>query len=132
MSEQSRHVSVFIEREASEVYAYASDPTHLPLWAAGLAGTIEFTGGKWVADLAMGRITIEFAEPNLYGVLDHWVTDAAGSTFYNPMRVLAAPGGSEVVFAVRRREGMSDEDLDRDAGLVQADLVSLKRVLEAA
>lgn len=127
---ESRHVGVFIAREPAAVYAYACDPAHLPEWAAGLAGAIEFVDGKWVADLAMGRITVEFADPNVYGVLDHWVTDASGRTFYNPMRVVQAPGGSEVVFSVRRQDGMSDAEFDRDAGLVQADLETLKRVLE--
>jgi hypothetical protein len=129
---ESRHVSVFVEREPAEVYAYAADPTHLPEWAAGLAGSIELIDGRWVADLAMGRIVIEFAPSNAFGVLDHWVTDASGTVFYNPLRVVAAPGGSELVFSVRRLEGMSDEDFDRDAGLVQADLETLKRILEGA
>lgn len=128
---ESRHVSVFIAREPAEVYAYAFDPTHLPEWAAGLAGSIELVDGRWVADLAMGRITVEFAPPNPFGVLDHWVTDAAGTVFYNPVRVVAAGDGSEVMFSVRRLEGMSDDEFARDAGLVQADLDTLKRILES-
>jgi hypothetical protein len=130
MTFESRHVSVFIARDPAEVYAYAADPTHLPEWAAGLAGSIELVDGRWVADLAMGRIVIEFAPPNPFGVLDHWVTDAEGNTFYNPMRVVAAEGGSEVIFSVRRLPGASDDDFARDAGLVQADLETLRRVLE--
>jgi hypothetical protein len=35
-----------------------------------------------------------------------------------------------VVFTVRRRPGMSDEDFDRDADAVAADLALLKRLLE--
>jgi hypothetical protein len=127
---ESRHVSVFVEREPAEVYAYAADPTHLPEWAAGLAGSIELIDGRWVADLAMGRIVIEFAPSNAFGVLDHWVTDAEGRRFYNPMRVVAAEGGSEVIFSVRRLPGTSDEEWDRDVALVQADLDTLSRVLE--
>lgn len=128
---ESRHVSVFIERDPGTVYAYASNPSHLPEWAAGLAGSIELIDGRWVADLAMGRIAVEFAPENPFGVLDHWVTDAEGTVFYNPLRVVAAPGGSELTFSVRRLEGMSDDEFDRDAGLVQADLDALKRLLEA-
>jgi hypothetical protein len=127
---EAHHASVFIARDPTEVYAYAADPSHLPEWAAGLAGSIELVDGRWVADLAMGRIIVEFAPPNAFGVLDHWVTDSSGRAFYNPMRVVAADGGSEVVFSVRRLEGMSDDDFARDAGLVQADLDTLKRILE--
>ncbi|GAA4185300.1 SRPBCC family protein [Gryllotalpicola kribbensis] len=128
---KSRHASVYIEREPADVYAYASDPTHLPEWAAGLAGSIELVDGRWVADLAMGRIVVEFAPPNPFGVLDHWVTDSTGETYYNPMRVVAAGDGSEVTFSVRRLAGESDADLDHDAELVQADLEALKRILES-
>jgi hypothetical protein len=37
-----------------------------------------------------------------------------------------------VVFTLRRLPGMSSEDFERDAGLVQADLARLKQVLEDA
>jgi hypothetical protein len=37
-----------------------------------------------------------------------------------------------VVFTLRRLPDMIDEDFERDAGLVQADLTRLKQVLEAA
>ena len=48
------------------------------------------------------------------------------------MRVVPDGGGSEVVFTLRRLPGMSNEDFERDAGLVQADLTRLKQLLEAA
>ena len=38
--------------------------------------------------------------------------------------------GSEIVFTVRRRPGMSDADFAADAGAVAADLVRLKRIVE--
>jgi hypothetical protein len=81
----------------------------------------------------MGRVGIAFAPRNEFGILDHDVTLPSGETVYNPMRVVPVGGGGggcEVVFTVRRRPGMSDEDLARDAAAVAADLASLKRVLE--
>ncbi|MEA2354392.1 MAG: hypothetical protein QOD61_521, partial [Solirubrobacteraceae bacterium] len=38
--------------------------------------------------------------------------------------------GCEVVFTVRRREGMTDADFARDAEAVAADLAALKRLLD--
>ncbi|HEV2373485.1 MAG TPA: hypothetical protein VGS19_15090 [Streptosporangiaceae bacterium] len=38
--------------------------------------------------------------------------------------------GSEVVFSLRRSPGMTDEEFDRDAGLVAADLARLKARVE--
>jgi hypothetical protein len=46
------------------------------------------------------------------------------------MRVIADGEGCEVVFTLRRQPGMSDEDFERDAAAVLADLGTLKRLLE--
>lgn len=130
IASESRHLSTSIDRPVSEVYDYASDPANLPNWAAGLGGSIERVGGRWVADSPMGRVLIAFAERNEQGVLDHDVTLPSGETVHNPMRVIADGAGCEVVFTLRRRAGMSDEGFARDADAVAADLATLKRTLE--
>jgi Polyketide cyclase / dehydrase and lipid transport len=126
----SRHLSTHIDRPAQDVYAYASNPANVPEWAAGLGGSIEQVDGGWVAESPMGRVVVTFAESNEYGVLDHDVTLPSGETVYNPMRVIPDGDGSEVVFTIRRRPGMTDDDFDRDASAVQADLLTLKNLLE--
>jgi hypothetical protein len=78
----------------------------------------------------MGRVSVAFVPRNEYGVLDHDVTLPSGEIIYNPMRVTKDGSGSEVVFTLRRLPGMSDEDFERDAKAVAADLARLKRVLE--
>ncbi|MCA1689266.1 MAG: SRPBCC family protein [Actinobacteria bacterium] len=131
MASASRHVSASIDRSAAEVYDFASRPANLPLWAAGLAGTVELVDGQWVGDSPMGRVTIAFAPKNELGVLDHEVGLPSGETVYNPMRVIPdGSSGCEVVFTLRRRVGMTDADLDRDADAVAADLAALKRLLD--
>jgi hypothetical protein len=128
--ETSRHISTHIDRPAADVYAYASDPLHVPEWAPGLGTAVERAGDDWVVDSPMGRITVRFAPPNPFGVLDHDITLASGETFSNPMRVVPDGAGSEVVFTLRRLSGMSDEEFERDARTVLDDLLALKRVLE--
>lgn len=78
----------------------------------------------------MGRVIVEFAETNRFGVLDHQVTLPSGETVYNPMRVIPDGDRCEVVFTLRRREGMTDDEVADDADAVAADLATLKRVLE--
>ena len=128
--DDSRHLSAHIDRPAREVYDYASNPANLPTWAPGLCTAIEHVDGRWIAESPMGRIVIEVAPPNEFGVVDHDVTVESGETFHNPMRVIPDRTGCEIVFSVRRRPGMSDEDFERDSTAVQADLVALKRLLE--
>ena len=130
MPDESQHVSVHIALPAAEVYAYAADPAHLPEWAAGLASGVHHEDGRWFADSPMGRIELRFAPPNAFGVLDHDVVEPDGTTTTNPLRVVPAPGGSEVIFTVRRR-GMTDDELRRDVAAVRADLETLARVVEA-
>lgn len=133
MSQSSRHISVHVMRPADEVYAFAADPRNLPRWAAGLAGTtVEEVDGRWVTDSPMGRVTFTFAPPNEFGVLDHDVTLPDGQTVHNPLRVLRDADGSEVVFTLRHRPGMSEDDVERDAAAVAADLATLKVVLESS
>ena len=104
---ESRHVSAWIEAAPEAVYEFAADPQTWSKWAAGLAeGGLRQTADGWVADSPMGQVTVEFAPPNEFGVLDHVVRLPSGEAVYNPLRVI--PGGvgeprCEVLFTVRRR-----------------------------
>jgi hypothetical protein len=111
---ESRHLGTHIARPADEVYAYVADVTHLPEWAAGLGSAVG----------------VRFVPANEHLVLDHDVSLPDGSVTTNPMRVLRDGDGCEVVFTIRRAEGMSDEEIDADEAAVRADLESLKRLLE--
>jgi hypothetical protein len=130
MSSQTQHLSTYIDRSATAVYEYASDPANLPDWASGLAGSIEFVGGEWISESPMGRITIDMAEPNNFGVIDHWVTLPSGERVYNPMRVVPHGEGCEVVFHLRRQPGTTDDAFEADAILISSDLAALKAILE--
>ena len=134
MSQQhprSRHVSVWIARPAGEVYDFAVEPANLPQWASGLAGaSVEWNGSAWATDSPMGAITFTFAPPNELGVLDHDVRLPSGDVVTNPLRVLSYGDASELVFTLRQLPGMSDEEFDRDAAMVRADLDRLKALLE--
>jgi hypothetical protein len=131
MASHCVHLGIRIDRPAAEVYDYVSQPANLPAWAAGLSSAIELVEGRWVADSALGRVEVVMAEPNSYGIVDHWVTLPTGQTFYNPMRVIADGDGCELVFTLRRQPGIGDADFERDAAAVTADLAAVKGLLEA-
>jgi Polyketide cyclase / dehydrase and lipid transport len=130
MPSTSRQVTERIDRPATGVYDFVSDPANLPRWARGLGSAAEQVDGRWFVETGTGRVSVAFAERNAFGVLDHEVTLPTGEVFYNPMRVTPDGDGCEVVFTVRRAPGTSDEDFERDAGLVQADLTTLKHLME--
>jgi hypothetical protein len=129
---EARHIAEWIDAPADAVYAYASDAAHVPEWAPGLGTSVERDGDDWFVEMSIGRVGLRFAPPNELGVLDHWVTLPSGEVFYNPMRVVSDGDGCEVVFTLRRRDGMTDAEFERDAAAVTADFARLKRLLESS
>jgi hypothetical protein len=120
-TKESRHISVWIDAPAEAVYAHASDRAQLPRWAAGLA------------DPALAGADVEFAPRNEFGILDHVVRLPSGDQVYNPMRVIPeGPGeqGCEVVFSLRRRPDVTEDEFAADADAVAADLDRLRRLVE--
>ena len=131
MTFRAQHLSVSINRTADQVYVFAANPENLPMWAAGLSRSIQEVNGAWIAESPMGRITVTLAAPNHFGILDHHVTLPTGETVYNPMRVVANGDGSEVIFTVYQRPGISDDAFGADVAAVARDLATLRSVLEA-
>ena len=77
-------------------------------------GVAEVNGQGFV-DTPAERVRIAFAPRNDLGVLDHYLTLNSGEVIYVPMRVIADESGSEVVFTVRRRPGMTDDEFKQTA-----------------
>jgi uncharacterized protein YndB with AHSA1/START domain len=119
-----------VDRPVAEVYAFASEPSHLPLWATGLSGSIARVDGEWVARSPLGDVVVRFVPHNADGVLDHTVVLPDGTSVLNRVRVHPVGEGCRVVFTLEQRAGMSQQDLEDDAAVVRADLARLKRVVE--
>lgn len=126
----SRHISVSLNRPAGKVYEFASNPENLPRWAAGLSGSIKNINGDWIAESPMGMVKIKFADKNKFGILDHDVTLPSGETVRNPMRVFPNGDGSELIFTLYRRQGMTEQMFAEDAEEVGKDMEKLKTLLE--
>jgi hypothetical protein len=128
---KSRTLSVTIDASPERVYAFVADPLNLPKWAAGLGRSISKIDGRWMVETPNGVVTVEFAPKNAFGVLDHTVTLPDGPKVYLPIRVVANGGGSELVLVLFQTPQMSDAQFEQDAGMVAADLRTLKKLLEA-
>jgi Polyketide cyclase / dehydrase and lipid transport len=129
---EARHVSVSIDRPPDAVYQFAAVPENLPRWAIGLGKSFHpRRDGSWIAEGGpVGSATVRFVERNRFGVLDHDVTLQTGETIHNPVRVVPNGAGSEVVFTLFRRAGVSAAQFAKDAKAVEKDLKTLKRLLE--
>ena len=72
----------------------------------------------------MGEVEVTIVPENPISVLDHEVKLADGTTFNNPMRVIADGTGCEVVFTLRRRLDQSDDDYEADTTAIRTDLAT--------
>ena len=123
-------ISVTIDRDWREVYAFASQPGNFAKWASGLGQGLQQIDGAWFVDGPEGRVEVRFTAPNDYGILDHHVVTGDGAEIYIPMRVIANGAGSELIFTLFRQPGMDDAKLAADAEWVERDLKKLKALLE--
>ncbi len=125
------HVGQHVDCPAEPVYAFAREPANLSRWAAGLAAVPGHQeGGSWVLDTPAGRVEVDFEPVNPYGVLDHWVRMPDGSRTRNPFRVLADGDGCDLVFTLRRADGVPEQAFEADVTAVRADLARLARICE--
>ena len=116
-----------------------------------LAGSVDDDVGRRAADDARAKLAVAVAAirtdvetgPNLRGedlvaavsgrVADVYrgvVTEVAATDHGARVDAYVDGDATEVVFTLRRAPGMTDDELERDAGLVTADLARLKDVLE--
>lgn len=126
----SRTISCSINCPPSEVLRFVSNPENLPQWVRSFCLSVKKSGDQWQMETPTGWIGIRFVPANEFGVLDHVVTLPDGQAVLNPMRVVANGEGSEIMFTLFQRPGMSGEQLAQDARMVEADLRTLKAVLE--
>ncbi len=130
MNYETRVVSVAVALPADAVYEVAHRIENLPLWASGLATTLQHENGEWFAESPAGRVTIAMVPRNPYGVLDHDVTLPDGVTLHIAFRVTTTGDGSLLSLVVLRMPDATDEAFEQDVALVAKDLAALKSLLE--
>lgn len=131
MTFPAKQISVSINRPPQDVYDFAGNPENLTAWAAGLANAaLSKSGDWWVTMSPMGEVKVKFAPENIYGVMDHDVVFPSGEINHNPFRVVKNASGSEVIFTLYHTPQMTEAAFDRDAAMVEKDLLKLKEILE--
>lgn len=127
----SRVLAIQIDRAHDEVYEFCANPANFARWASGLGEAVACENGQWIGWTPHGRIRVQIAPRNDYGVLDHVVTADNGAEVYIPLRVVASGDGCELQFTLFRQPGMDDETFAHDAEWVMRDLRALKRLMES-
>jgi hypothetical protein len=124
------HISRSLDHDVAAVSSVAGNPANLPAWAAGLSSGIRQEDGRWITDSPMGVVEVAFTGPVELGILDHDVTLPDGSVVRNSFCVVANDQGTEAIFTLFRRDGMSEADFQSDADAVRSDLDRLAVLLD--
>lgn len=131
MTVRAKTLSITIRCAPEKVYAYASNPLNLPHWAPAFCLSVHKVNEDWIIQSPAGPMKVRFVEPNPYGILDHTVTVMADVEVFVPMRVFSNGNGSEVVFTIFQEPYRSDTEFAQDVGMVERDLQTLKKRMEA-
>ncbi|MGK9054058.1 SRPBCC family protein [Neorhizobium petrolearium] len=127
----ARIIHISIERPWREVYAFASNPENMPLWASGLSTGLDRDGDDWIGDGGpLGKVRVRFTPGNPFGILDHTVTMENGLVVENPLRGMRNGDGAEIMFTLLQRPDLDDAAFESDAAHVLKDLRTLKELME--
>ena len=124
-----KYISVSINKSAEEVYRFTSNPENFPKWIDFIKSMTN-QGEFWVGKTDIGDIKIKFAPANDFGIVDHQVTLADGTTVNNPMRAIANNKGCEFTFTLFWMPNRTEKEFNEDAKAVTRDLQKLKEILE--
>ena len=128
MTNKVRNISISINKPASEVYQFTSNPENFPKWVAFIK-SVSKEGDIWLGKSDLGDIKIKWSPLNEFGILDHHVTLPNGETVYNPMRIISNNKGSEFIFTLFWIPGRTEKEFNEDAQSVTKDLQKLKEKL---
>jgi hypothetical protein len=115
-----------------QVYDFLAEPLNLPTWGSNMGATIEHVSGNdWASEGEHGRTIYRYHPRNEFGILDHAVFREGEQPFTVPMRIVANGDGAEVIYTLYQRPGMTDEEFLSEREWVEADLMTLKALLES-
>src|SRR5687768_1937057 len=109
--QESRIITIPINRRYEEVYGFISVPESMMVWGASDpdAKMEHVADSDYLVDLPRGRLMMRFSPVNDYGVLDFQVfpREATGGPV-TAVRLHRNDDGCELVYIYFRREGISD------------------------
>jgi hypothetical protein len=126
-----KHISISINRPATEVYKFISNPENFPKWVAFVTSISKRGGDVWIGKTDFGDTRIIFTPTNEFGIADYWVIFRNCVTVNNPMRVVQHNNSCEVIFTLFPMPGGSEDDLKKDAQAVLKNLRKLKDIMES-
>lgn len=126
--------TVVINRSPAEVFAFLADGKNWPRFAihnvfSAQPGRNE---GEWIIDTPRGPGELHLKPVASYGIVDHVFVDAQEGRWNVPARVVPAGEGSVFMMTLTKPEPMTEQDFQKGMTLLDEELATLKRLLEAS
>ena len=121
--------SISIAEPPQAVLAVVGDPCRLPDWAPGFASAVEPDGDDWLIGSGDARFAITVRVSAEHGTVD--LQPPGNATFGARMRVLHNHTGSELVFTLVFPTGADPETIRTQMETVEAELETVRTLVEA-
>lgn len=122
--------TISIHSTPERVVDFLSDPTNLPRWAVGFAKSVRRNGDRWIVTTGSGEMGIRIVTERRAGVVDFFISPAAGVEGLAASRVVPAGDGVEYVFTQFQAPDMPDDSFAKNVHALAHELTVLKALLE--
>jgi len=124
--------SVAVAAAPEKVFAFLMEGRNWPKWAVhSIKAVRPAEAGSWTMETVDGPGRLSLKGDAASGIIDHIFVDAENVSWTVPGRVVAAGGGTMVIFAFSKPSRVSETQFAQILRQVDDELVALKRVLEA-
>jgi hypothetical protein len=124
--------TVTINRSPMTVFAFLADGENWPKFAVhNILSSRPGTQGDWVIETPRGPGRLHLKTAASFGIVDHEFIDPQEGRWEVPARVVSAADRSVFMMTLSKPERMSEQDFQAGLVLVDEELMTLKRVLEA-
>jgi hypothetical protein len=129
----SQTIVVSIRCPWRQVYEFLAEPLNLPTWVSYLDGIAHVRDNDWRSETEDGPVTLRFTPRNQHGVLDLGVMREGVPAMTLPARVSPnGDDGAELVCTLFHSPDSTDDEFRSETAWIEADLMALKSLLEAA
>jgi len=122
--------SITIAAAPARVVAYLGDPENLPVWAPDFAQAVRRTDEGWLVTSGQRELRLAIPVQDDAGTVDLVSAIDPRSGLF--MRVVPNWDGSECVFTKVFRPGTSDDAVERQMAVFEAELQVIRSIVEAA
>ncbi|HEU5383757.1 MAG TPA: hypothetical protein VFV38_50810 [Ktedonobacteraceae bacterium] len=124
--------TVQINRNPMAVFAFLANGENWPKFAIhNIHSILPGTEGDWVIETPRGPGLLRLKTVASLGIVDHEFIDPQEGRWEVPARVVSASGQAVFMMTLSKPERMSERDFQAGLTLVDEELATLKRVLEA-